>query len=82
MESPLPCRVQDEQVEHVVDDDDENKYVFEDRSMMVRTPPPSYHYAVSTGRKNDDPWLARVCVMFFILFQRPYYLTMLNDKLQ
>ncbi|KAI7853094.1 hypothetical protein BDC45DRAFT_570612 [Circinella umbellata] len=56
MESPLPCRVQ-EQVEH---EDDENKYVFEDRSMMVRTPPPSYHYAVSTSRKNDDAWLARM----------------------
>ena len=63
MESPLPCRVQ-EQVEH---EDDENKYVFEDRSMMVRTPPPSYHYAVSTSRKNDDAWLARVC--FFSLFK-------------
>ena len=63
MESPLTCRVQDERVEH----DDDNKYVFEDRSMMVRTPPPSYHYAVSTSRKNDDPWLARVCFMFFNL---------------
>ncbi|KAI9250484.1 hypothetical protein BDA99DRAFT_608354 [Phascolomyces articulosus] len=54
MESPLNCRQQEEL------DDEHHKYAFEDRSMMVRTPPPSYHDVISTSRKHDDPWLARM----------------------